>query len=48
MQSNASKMLKMVESIKKESKSLDSIFGNAIDSDVKEALIWGKVQMDNF
>lgn len=48
MQNNASKMLKMVESVKKESKSLDSIFGNAIDSDVKEALIWGKVQMDNF
>lgn len=48
LKDNASKMLNMVKSIKDESNKLDRMFGNSIDSDTKEALIWGKLSMQEW
>lgn len=46
IQENAKKMLDLMESVQKESKSLESIFGR-IDEDTKQSLIFGKLSEQN-
>ena len=45
---NAKKMLTTIESINKESKVLQRQFGEALDDDTKETLVWGKIAIDEW
>ena len=46
--SNAKNMLSKIESINEESEKLKRVFGEALDDDTKETLVWGKIAMDEW
>lgn len=48
IQKNASEMLNMIDMVEKESKSIEKVFGENLDHDVKSSMVFNKVVIDDY